>query len=405
MPVLNDVLAGSLAQAVQVQQIIDALKGTPNKGVPVSLVSLNDSTNYALTVQNDDSTNSRALLVLKSDGTTLIAADATGVTLGSPVNLPAGSINGGTALAAGSVSNDRLGPDVQRLNLLTNGSFEVWQRGVGPYTANGAYTADRWVIQSSGTDTVSVGRSGSADIGSIYACGVTFTLGTGAGNSALYQILKTSEHQLAGRTLSLSMRVLSNTASAVRIRISTDGTGAASAYSAFHSGNAQYATLTVGPVTVPTDATFVSVAAYFAASCTGLLDNACLVVGSQPANYVPLHPADDLARCLRYYETYCGNFTNEYLTYQWVNATANASGVLKFRVPKAVAPTVTANGQWAVQYAAGSFANATLAASSISPEGCAITLGSVVGSPLTVGQVCMAAATTTAAKLTVEANP
>ena len=27
-----------------------------------------------------------------------------------------------------------------------------------------------------------------------------------------------------------------------------------------------------------------------------------LVVGSQPADYVPLHPADDLARCLRYYE-------------------------------------------------------------------------------------------------------
>ena len=93
MPTLNDVLAGSLAQAVNVQQIIDALKGTPSKGVPIALVSLNDSANYALSVQNDDPTNSRALSVLKSDGTTLISADATGVTLGGTLHLPTGSIS------------------------------------------------------------------------------------------------------------------------------------------------------------------------------------------------------------------------------------------------------------------------------------------------------------------------
>lgn len=103
MPTLNDVIAGSLAQAVQLQQVIDALKGTPNKGVPIALVSLNDQNNYALTVQNDDPTNSRALSVLKADGSTLISADATGVTLGSPLSLPAGGI-GSAALAANSVS-------------------------------------------------------------------------------------------------------------------------------------------------------------------------------------------------------------------------------------------------------------------------------------------------------------
>jgi len=40
----------------------------------------------------------------------------------------------------------------------------------------------------------------------------------------------------------------------------------------------------------------------FALPCTAYIDNAMLVVGSQPADYVPLHPADDLARCLRYYQ-------------------------------------------------------------------------------------------------------
>jgi hypothetical protein len=92
MPPLNDVLAGSLAQAVQVQQIIDGLKGTPSKGVPISLTALSDTNNYALTVKNNDPTNSRALSVLKADGTTLISADVTGVTLASPLHIPAGSI-------------------------------------------------------------------------------------------------------------------------------------------------------------------------------------------------------------------------------------------------------------------------------------------------------------------------
>jgi hypothetical protein len=103
MPTLNDVLAGSQAQAVQVQQIVDALKGTPNKGVPIALVSLNDPNNYALTVQNDDPVNSRALSVLKADGTTLISADATGVTLGSPVHLPVGSVTS-SMIADGTIA-------------------------------------------------------------------------------------------------------------------------------------------------------------------------------------------------------------------------------------------------------------------------------------------------------------
>lgn len=121
MPTLNDVLAGSLQQSVQVQQIIDALKGTPNKGVPVALVSLNDPNNYALTVQNDDPTNSRALSILKADGTPFLTCDINGVSLGSgttPVNLPVGSVtsamivNGTVAtidLADGAVTSAKLG--------------------------------------------------------------------------------------------------------------------------------------------------------------------------------------------------------------------------------------------------------------------------------------------------------
>src|SRR5262245_43092534 len=43
---------------------------------------------------------------------------------------------------------------------LTNGGFEIWQRGAGPFTASGAYTADRWVLSIT-TGTASVTRQSS----------------------------------------------------------------------------------------------------------------------------------------------------------------------------------------------------------------------------------------------------
>jgi hypothetical protein len=81
-------------------------------------------------------------------------------------------------------------------------------------------------------------------------------------------------------------------------------------------------------------------------TCNTYIDNACLVVGSQAADYAPLHPADDLARCLRYYEVY-GAMQNEIYVTGYQSAGNLASGTpygLKAR--KAVSPTVTKNGTW-----------------------------------------------------------
>src|SRR5215467_15380555 len=54
---------------------------------------------------------------------------------GGPVSPAAGSIPG-TAITDGSITNAKLGPDVARANLLTNGGFEIWQRGNGPFVGN-----------------------------------------------------------------------------------------------------------------------------------------------------------------------------------------------------------------------------------------------------------------------------
>jgi hypothetical protein len=346
MPTLNDVLAGSQAQAVQVQQIIDALKGTPNKGVPVALVSLNDPNNYALTVQNDDPVNSRALSVLKADGTTLISADATGVTLGAPVNVPPGSISG-SAIAAGSISNSMLGADVARASLLTNGSFDVWSRGTGPFSTNGTYAADRWSLNLAGAgDTMSISRdTANVDVASQYCAAVSFVRSTGGSYLAQsYSGATDIVQSLRGKTITFSVRVKTSTANAVRLRFG-DAVNAVQ-NSAYHSGSGTYETLSI-TYAVAANALGANSGIQFDASCTAYLDNAMLVIGSQAATYVAQHPADDLARCLRYYEVM--GLGGGFLAGAWAGAAGEAiASPIRWQVPKAVTPTVTKVGTWTV---------------------------------------------------------
>jgi hypothetical protein len=352
MPTLNDVLAGSLAQAVQLQQVIDALKGTPNKGVPVALVSLNDPNNYALTVQNDDPINSRALSVLKADGTTLISADATGVTLGAPVNLPPGSISG-TAIAAGSITNAMLGPDVARANLLPNGSMEIWSRGNGAFsgTVGGVYTADRWMALIAGTSTLSVSKdTTNQDAASLACAALTYVHNSpsflinpfaAAADGGLVQ-------QLRGKTITFSVRVRTSVAGAVSA--SLFGTALTRVFGTTHTGNGAYQTLTVSG-TVPSNETNLQVELQLAASCTAYVDNAMLVIGSQAATYVPMHPADEQARCQRYYEI-IGETATTFAMQGYATAGGLLQAWLPYKVRKAVAPTLTKNGTWAVANAA-----------------------------------------------------
>jgi hypothetical protein len=251
-------------------------------------------------------------------------------------------------LANAAVTNAKLASDTDRSNLLTNGGFEVWQRGTGPFTANAVYSVDRWISNLGGADTLSISKDTThCDVGSTASAACTFALSGGGGLSSLQQMLKAADgNGLVGRTISHSMRVRTSTASAVRVRLVTDGAAPLSVYSSFHSGGGAYETLTASG-TVPSDATNVIVAVYFAASCTAYLDNAMLVVGSQYADYAPMHPADDLARCLRYYEVV--GVGSSYLHAGWAGAAGEAIGAPnRWQVSKAVVPTVTKVGTWPI---------------------------------------------------------
>src|SRR5499427_4015779 len=129
--------------------------------------------------------------------------------LGLPVSaasIPAGAIDGskitdGTVtsakiqdgtiatadLANNAVTNAKLGTDTARLNLLTNGGFEIWQRGNGPFTTAGtALSADRWASLSSGAPTVSVSRNTANVDSSSAACAAVTPSGASSDAATIY---------------------------------------------------------------------------------------------------------------------------------------------------------------------------------------------------------------------------
>jgi len=333
---------------------------------------------------------------------------------GGPVAPAAGSITSGmiadgTIVAAdianATITNAKLASDTARANLLTNGGFEIWQRGTGPFTASG-WGPDRYYLSIVGTDTLSVSRDAANALVSGYCAACTFVLGTGGGTSNIAQPLKlaTEQPNVRGRTVTFSMSVKCGTANAVRLGVSGDG-GLVSVFSAFHVGDSQYATLSVS-VAVPASATFINLNVLFAASCTAYLDNAMLVVGSVAADYAPLHPADDLARCLRYYET-IGGTNGEYLVTGQAYAATNALAPLRFTTRKAVTPTVTfPTGPGGFQcYGAGA-SPITLTAISgggITPAGTQIS--ATVASGLVAGNATLIFPNTSLGTVVVEANP
>lgn len=246
------------------------------------------------------------------------------------------------------VPNAELYRDTARQNLLTNGGFEIWQRGNGPFTAAGAACTDRWFIELAGTDTHSVSRDttnvDSAN-GSRTAAACTVTKGTGGADLTKFtQTLKATEYDLINRTLSASVRVRTATANAVRLGLFD---GSAFSFSPYHSGGGTWQTLTVS-VTMTAGATLTQIAVVFNLSCTAYIDNAMLVVGNVAADYIPMHPADDLARCLRYYEV-LGKDGPYYPMLSGYQVATNGVWLgVPFKAAKPVVPTVTKNGTWAV---------------------------------------------------------
>jgi hypothetical protein len=289
-------------------------------------------------------------------------------------------------------------------SLLTNGGFEIWQRGTSfASLADGAYGADRWLWVKGGTATLAMARdTANADTGSRYCAALTYVHNTA---SRVYQQVGTEPtHQLGGRQITFSIRVRCATASAVRAVLYN---GAAFSYSAYHTGGGAYETLSVS-ASCAAGVTNIQVGVDLGASCTAYLDNAVLAVGSVAPDYVPLHPAEDLARCQRYYQEIGGQGVFEYVCMLQAYATTTALGVLAWAVPMAVAPTITfsAPGDFRLLNATAATSLGCTGVSAASPTTRSAQVSASVASGLVAGDATMFGANNTlAARVRLESNP
>ena len=219
------------------------------------------------------------------------------------------------------------------LNLLVNGGFEIWQRGVGPLGGYG-YLADRWLMN--GQTGSSVARdSANADVGSVYCMAIATTSASTPGSPT--QVFQYPEFgQFKGKVITFSVRVRVGVANAARLTIN-DGT--TSVYSAYHTGDNTYRTLTV-TTTLSTTATQCALGINIETALNGYIDNAMLVIGNNPIDYYPLTPADDLARCLRYFEIINLGTSNGAIGVGsgWSTTQVNCQPFV-FKVRKAIIPT------------------------------------------------------------------
>lgn len=163
----------------------------------------------------------------RTGAVTLTSGDVTaagGAPLASPVftgNPTAPTPSPGdadTSLATTAFVQAAVPPSVGK-NAVHNSMFAVAQRGAGPFTANGAYTLDRWQTQST-LDAVSFSAVAMTDadrtaVGDESAATCLQNVFTGnAGASAFNEIIQSieSSRRLSGKTITLSFWAIAGAA-------------------------------------------------------------------------------------------------------------------------------------------------------------------------------------------------
>lgn len=285
------------------------------------------------------------------------------------------------------------------LNQLVNGGFEVHQRG-GTVTATNAYAHDRWQLILAGTSTATVtDETTIVDTGSGHAAKVVYVHNTASRiDQKLEQYL-----QMRGRTLSLSFRAHQSVASGWVPYIEDSGTRT---YGTTTTTTGAFVTKTVS-LAIGSGATSVRAGVEFRASGTFYLDNAMLVVGASPVDFVPTPPADGLDRCQRYYQEIGG-----LSLFEPFGVGANASttvGEIHVRLPveMVAAPTVTvsAAGDFTLLGADGTQKTATAVSVNQATRRSLRLLVTVAAGLTAGGGTAMLANNTLAARLKIEANP
>jgi hypothetical protein len=222
-------------------------------------------------------------------------------------------------------------------NICDNGGMEVWQRGTSfSSPANGSMLADRWTMFRPGiSPTFSVAQEGTIVDNGNFSMKIQITSPGVAGTMAIYQSPENYKAYF-NQYLSVSARIWCNVPNSVQINL----VDTANHISTFHPGDSTYHTLTTSALINPAAT---NVWLYITMDPTQVstlyIDSVMITFGSQPVNYTPLHPADELARCLRYYEASGPDVGEQVITL--VGGSTDTQIWKTFKVQKYAVPTVT----------------------------------------------------------------
>lgn len=260
----------------------------------------------------------------------------------------------------------------QPVNILINGGMEFWQRNTTfSSPSSGTYTADRWQVLKSGggTPTFTVSKETST----VDQGGASLKLHITALSTMTTCYLAQSVENFSsykGKTVTVSMRVNTDS-TAVQVSIND---GVTTTVSSSSSGGGSFETLTVTK-TLSASATAFTIGVGFvtnnSVTSTTYIDNVMCVLGSTAVTFVPMDYQMELARCQRYYQksylpdTVPGTASVAGISMngQTIGASTTAAGMLMFKVPMRIAPSVTlyaqdgTSGSWAWRSAAGATTN------------------------------------------------
>lgn len=300
----------------------------------------------------------------------------------------------GTGLGAAAANGDAVRYEQminKAVNILDNGGFEIWQRGTSfAAPADAAYLADRWKVSTNEAANVTVTKETTTIDGGIASMKVVVA---SAGASKRWTVNELIENyaDYRGKTVSVSVRVYSSVATA--IRVSLDDNVSAVSYSSYHTGGGGWETLTA-TLTVSASATGLIAAVGMPANDkktgTYYFDSAMLVLGSEAVAFVPINPVVDVLRSQRYFYRIAGNLIDEMICPGENLSTTLGFGVVRHPVTMRVTPTATVVGATGFQLynSAGTGVNTTsVSAGNISPQ--SIAFGCNVASGLVAGNACI----------------
>jgi hypothetical protein len=208
--------------------------------------------------------------------------------------------NSGGTQAWGTVTPAMSDLSVTRNNYVINPGFETWTEGTS--WANGALTAstdisvaNSWIAnKGTGGTTLTIDREATTvKTNSLYS--LKAVQASRSGSSQVYQNIA-DPTQLRGQLVTFAIDVYTTTASAVRISLYYNGTGAGHNFSSYHAGGGWERLSKTATVSV--DATSVAADVWLDANCTAYLDNAMFTYGSYAPEYVPLSPGLESAKLM-----------------------------------------------------------------------------------------------------------